>query len=568
MLAAAPLPVECELPPLRDVSALRGFAQKTGTFSAGLDAVQTWCFDASGAYSAGRKSKRDGGVELSEMPVLECAKAMTSCQKAKAELSFEQRKLLAEALDDLKRPYVGKRYVPKRSGLDERPDESGDCALKSRNDLFRAAQARMDFARLVSQTQNEYQNYRSWLNAESLSCARMVRERDAKASPFKKGLTYDTPVDRQGGEMRLEARVADAGTTPVLVLASKADAGGAALSLSEATKGDAGGVGQAVGAAPSSSKDTVLAVSSADGKMSADNAKSLSPAEKWKRFAEVEKSLSLDVDYVSGFLASRELRECKCARVPAEQVLKRYAGNEPAAQVDADDLKNTRCELCFLEAYSSWKRRSASQCALMSQLSDYEIQVLQKSDDAYGLPPRCIEAAKAKRGQKPGAVVEVAKPATIASAGETSVSKGGFLVTKTPAAVDASPQATPATEVSKVVTVPANIGGTSAATPVVPATSAPDSFVRAKDYAPLPEREEGRLYLRIFTSAACVAEVLPGPIQARTGDVLPLPIGLKGVTVSGPCGGLAEVYWGRQEKPKVSEVFGKGQPLKLQFEAP
>jgi hypothetical protein len=38
--------------------------------------------------------------------------------------------------------------------------------------------------------------------------------------------------------------------------------------------------------------------------------------------------------------------------------------------------------------------------------------------------------------------------------------------------------------------------------------------------------------------------------------------------VSGPCGGLAEVYWGRQEKPKVSEVFGKGQPLKLQFEAP
>jgi hypothetical protein len=37
------------------------------------------------------------------------------------------------------------------------------------------------------------------------------------------------------------------------------------------------------------------------------------------------------------------------------------------------------------------------------------------------------------------------------------------------------------------------------------------------------------------------------------------------LSVKSPCGGVAEVYWGREEKPRVSETFGKNQPLQLQF---
>jgi hypothetical protein len=94
-----------------------------------------------------------------------------------------------------------------------------------------------------------------------------------------------------------------------------------------------------------------------------------------------------------------------------------------------------------------------------------------------------------------------------------------------------------------------------------------DSFVRSQDYAPIPVREDGRLYVRIFMSSACVAEIMPGPLQARTGDLLLIPFGAKSLSVKSPCGGLAEVYWGREEKPRVSEIFGRNQPLTLQFRA-
>jgi hypothetical protein len=54
-------------------------------------------------------------------------------------------------------------------------------------------------------------------------------------------------------------------------------------------------------------------------------------------------------------------------------------------------------------------------------------------------------------------------------------------------------------------------------------------------------------------------------MKARTGDLLPVPLSAKMLSVKSPCGGMAEVYWGREEKPRVSETFGKNQPLQLQF---
>lgn len=76
------------------------------------------------------------------------------------------------------------------------------------------------------------------------------------------------------------------------------------------------------------------------------------------------------------------------------------------------------------------------------------------------------------------------------------------------------------------------------------------------------------MYVRVFTSSACVAEVLPGPVQARTGDLLPVPPSAKEITVRGACGGFAEIYFGKEEKPRVAESFARNQPLRLQFRPP
>jgi hypothetical protein len=54
-------------------------------------------------------------------------------------------------------------------------------------------------------------------------------------------------------------------------------------------------------------------------------------------------------------------------------------------------------------------------------------------------------------------------------------------------------------------------------------------------------------------------------VQARTGDLLPVPHAAKEITVRGPCGGFAELYFGKEEKPRVSESFARNQPLRLQF---
>ncbi len=81
----------------------------------------------------------------------------------------------------------------------------------------------------------------------------------------------------------------------------------------------------------------------------------------------------------------------------------------------------------------------------------------------------------------------------------------------------------------------------------------------------MPQREDGRIYVRLFMSSACEADIEPGPLQARTGDLLLLPWEAHYVQVRSPCGGLAEVYFGREPKPRVSELFGKSKPLRFEF---
>ncbi len=235
----------------------------------------------------------------------------------------------------------------------------------------------------------------------------------------------------------------------------------------------------------------------------------------------------MDRDYVSGFLPSRELRDCRCGRTNPGAILLQLEQGSAVQPLLQDDAKNTRCEQCLNDAFASWRRRVDGQCDLMDQLTEFELSVLERSDDGNGLPSRCFDAARLKR-VRPDA---------------------GPLPSATPPpgpVVSAPPTAQP---------------------PSAPSTRAPpvDTFSRPQDYAPVPLREDGRLYVRLFMSSACAAELWPGPLQARTGDLLLIPFGAPTMSVTGPCGGLAEVYWGREVTPRVSELFGRNQTLTLQF---
>ena len=234
--------------------------------------------------------------------------------------------------------------------------------------------------------------------------------------------------------------------------------------------------------------------------------------EKWRHFVLEQGKLEIDGDWVAGFLASRELRDCRCVRPIPGEVVRRLESRDRLSQLDADDEENTRCELCLLDSFPRWKVRSQKQCALAMELSEFELGVLLRSDDRNGFPPRCAEAAK-QNPQRP-----------------TSRTGAQYIITKTPDPVAAS-----------------------------------GDFLRPSDYAPIPVREDGRVYVRVFTASTCVAEVLPGPVTARTGDLLPVPSSAKEITVRGACGGFAEIYFGKEEKPRVSESFARNQPLRLQF---
>jgi hypothetical protein len=545
LLVGAPLPPECEPPPTRDVSSLRTFAQVSGTLSAGLDSVATWCFDKAGA----QKSKS-----------ADCKKAVTTCQQAHGAVTPQLRALLTDALNDLNRPFLGARYVPKRSGLEERPNEASDCQATSRSVLFAAAQARMDVARLASMVQNEYTNYQTWLFAEGLKCSQVVAGRP-KIDPTRKGMSVDTPVDPlRAGQQRVPAASPIDGGSVVGYAAS----GAGTVSLPPGVVGSASVAVSDAGPAAFTNEPTAATSpvgtrsSTLDGVISSfarpdagSSAQTL--LTRWRRYADTRAQLELDKDYVLGFSVSRELRDCHCTKLHPSTIVRRLEAHDGTGQLELEDAKHTSCEQCLLNAYSSWRKRADQQCTLLAKLTPFEVGVLERSDDGNGLPPRCFEAVRPAAARDSGVLVRA--PLLETDAGRVVV---------TPLTVASTPSGGPA----------------QATAPVAPATLAPatgpgvvapsernDGYVRPQDYAPVPQREEGRLYVRLFMSSACAAEVLPGPLQARTGDLLLMPYGATSVSVRSPCGGLAEVYFGREPTPRVSELFGRNQPLVLQFKA-
>lgn len=273
----------------------------------------------------------------------------------------------------------------------------------------------------------------------------------------------------------------------------------------------------------------------------------------WRSLASQRAKMELDRDYTLGFLASRELRDCRCQRSSPAGIVTRIESGEGTAQLEADNQRAVACEHCLQNAFAAWRGRVQKQCTLMGELSEYELEVLQRSDDGNGIPPRCWQDIVAKKG----------------------LDAGVFLATPP---VTAKP---PPVQTTMTVPLPAADAGTKtivSAGPVQPLTPPPtgmprfeptttlaDGFFRPNEPAPIPLREDGRLYVRVFMSSTCAADVLPGPVLARTGDLLLIPYGAKQLSLRSPCGGLAEVYWGREPTPRVSEVFGRNQPLHLQF---
>ena len=583
VLASPDVPPVCQAPATRDVGALSTFAKDSGSLSVGLDSVATWCFDSAGGWTGGQKVAEGKSPSLNAAPTGDCRKAIDGCKAAVASMSTEQRTLLFEALGDLDRPFLGMKYTPRRRGLAERPPEVATCDARDRSTLFAQAQARMDLARLASQAQNEYANYKTWLYAEGLKCAQAVAR--GEKDPLQKKVAVDAP-STGGGTMQVpgtttvvtkdhppavtEPAARDAGTSGAMKVVIKdnppgtvepalRDGNGSSLAArpgapegtsSPVAASDAGSVpGRTAAAAlagghalnPDAGAATGPDASAPDGKPAAGNlapgptsiplggptaerqrALASSMIDKWRYFLAEQSRIEQDGDWVSGFLASRELRDCRCQRMVPGDVVRRLENKDRVAQLEADDEKNTRCELCLLDAFPPWKTRAVKQCALALELSDFELGVLERSDDGNGLPPRCVEAARSRlAGKLPPKLAQPAPP-----------QQGtGYVITR-------APEVPP-----------------------------PDS-VKPTDYAPVPAREDGRIYVRVFTSAACVAELLPGPVQARTGDLMPIPPQATEITVRGPCGGFAEVYFGKEEKPRVAETFARNQPLRLQFRAP
>jgi hypothetical protein len=649
LLASVPVPPECEAPPTRDVVPLKAFAQKSGTLSVGLDSVATWCFDSAGGWTGGQRpeGKKPKPIDPNAPAVGDCARALASCDEAKLALTDELTRTLTETLADLERPYRSQKYVPKRSGLSEKPSPVVNCRERSRPDLFAQAQARMDLARLASTAQNEYANYKTWLFTKGLECAQQVRA--GKVDTTRVSVTLDapnTPGAPAGGVAGAGGGAAGKGLVATVAGMGAASAGGSAGAVSPgtATTGVTTGTGAAAGGpgpgptsagtASASGTDapapgvlggtrvpttgpgttatgpgttttgsgatatspgttgvgttatrpgttspgvatTGAGAGSAAGSgttgagtsgLSSSLIATVTPPttgtttapsgvdgmlDTWRGLSAQRGKMELDRDYTLGFLASRELRDCRCQRANPAGIVARLQNNDGVAPLEADHQRAMSCELCLQNAFAAWKTRIGKQCALLVDLSPYELEVLQKSDDGNGIPPRCWEEVVARRGLDGGVLLAspppVKPPAPVATAGPLTV--------KLP--VDAGTRAPPAT----TAVVPTGMPKFEPPSPLA------DGFFRPNEPAPIPLREDGRLYVRLFMSSTCAADVLPGPLLARTGDLLLIPYGASTLSLRSPCGGLAEVYWGKEPTPRVSEVFGRNQPLYLQFKA-
>ncbi len=555
VMAGLPLPPECELPALREVSQLKPLAAQEGTLSSGLDSVATWCFDEHAEWTGGvgtsktkgKKSALGAKANPDAEPSAECKKAIASCEAARAVVQSkgEVAQTADAAASDWKRPYHENVYTPKRSGVSHKPAVAAACNGRGRSELYAQAQGRMDLARWFSMVQSEYADYRAWLMQESMKCRKNVLAGEKNA--LRTSVSFDAPP-----------------TAPVAATPASAP--------------------------PVAEVKTPAPTAPLTGEHAALEAKPM--LEKWKYLSERHAALEKDRDYAFGFLASRELRGCACTRVNPSAIVrsieKQEGGPAGMALLNSEDAANTKCTVCQLDAFSTWKPRVARQCAMMDELTEFELNKLQQSDDANGLPPRCFEETRTRRAEKNKTAV--AAPAVAKDGGSPALTTQRWVppqaaLLRADAGVKPLPASASTGTTASAVFPPldggaqlTDVNGYTYYKPVAPkgtatgpGVSAPansgDEFVAPSAYAPIPSREEGRVYVRLSMSAACVAEILPGPIQARTGDLLLVPFGAKSLQVKSPCGGLAEIYFGREATPRFSEVFTRTQPLSFVFQA-
>jgi len=118
------------------------------------------------------------------------------------------------------------------------------------------------------------------------------------------------------------------------------------------------------------------------------------------------RDMETNPDYAEGFLVSKELRSCQCDRPNPWAVLRGLDEGQPSVgNTDAQ----LRCGFCIVQKYTQWQERVSRQCGLMLALSLFEIERLEKSDDAHGLPKRCFARARAMHPAHP--THPVAQPA-------------------------------------------------------------------------------------------------------------------------------------------------------------
>jgi len=113
--------------------------------------------------------------------------------------------------------------------------------------------------------------------------------------------------------------------------------------------------------------------------------------QRWTLVAQKFQEMEANPDYATSFLVSRELRACQCSRPDPWAVLR---GLDEGKSVEGGTDAEWRCGFCMVQKYTQWQERVSQQCGLMLTLSSFELERLEKSDDAHGLPKRCFERAR------------------------------------------------------------------------------------------------------------------------------------------------------------------------------
>jgi hypothetical protein len=592
-LGAASSGADCTLPKVRDAQPLRKAVQEDGNLSIAIDAVATACFDSEGEWNAGIATGKRAKNALGP----ECKKAIQGCDLANAARtrSAAAHLLDAAASADMDRPFSGAKYAPQRTSppTAEVAADAVNCKSQKRSELFGMAQRRSDLSKAHAQTLSDYARYRAWLELARQQC------RDGLNAPT-------TSVDASK-DAAASASAADAGASP------------------------------SAAAAPVSEERRVALAGPLP--------------EKWRYLSGEAQKIDVDPEAREYFLPSKEVKGCVCPRPNAAALAraleKKEGGETGMALITADDAANTRCALCFLDAYAGWKARVTGQCSAMNDKSEYELNRLEQSEDGPSIPRACFDRARDARAaaQKlampppPGTGPTAASGSTgrpvvaagASDAGAASARGGSYAAGP---GLDGGPQKTfagpgpvgatgtggyagastgspgtgayagngtggagsgagPAGATGSTAGGLTTVNGMTYYRPPTPAAGpnpgavitgpspgyraptgpgspdrpAPqyDSFVAPQSYAPIPAREEGRMYVRVSMSSACVAELTPGPIQARNGDLILVPFGAPTLDVKSPCGGVVEIYYGKEPTPRFSEIFGRNQPVSFVF---